>query len=385
MRKKHVIRVGIIGAGLMGRELAVASLRWPHLTSSTVAPEIVAVCDTDLPRRQWFLDNIPSIRQSVADYRELLGSSAIDAVYCAVPHYLHESLYVDIIRSGKALLGEKPFGIDQNANAHILKSLSDDSALVRCSSEFPYFPGALALGDYVLSGSVGRIVEAHAGFWHSSDWDPLKPINWKRQNETNGEYGCMGDLGLHVLHLPIRYGWEFSAVHAQLSNIVSERPDPQGRLAPCDTWDNATLHLTASWRGSRFPFTASMKRIAPGHSNTWFLNVVGTEGAVEFSTKNPKELRTLQRGSRHQAWEHADVPYASVYPTITGNIFEFGFSDAILQMWAAFLHEVGGAPPERWGCITPVETAVTHEVFTAALQSQRQGTVVTVGETPSIV
>ena len=48
----------------------------------------------------------------------------IDAIYCAVPHNLHEQFYIDIIKSGKALLGEKPFGIDKKANENILKALA---------------------------------------------------------------------------------------------------------------------------------------------------------------------------------------------------------------------------------------------------------------------
>jgi hypothetical protein len=40
----------------------------------------------------------------------------------------------------------------------------------------------------------------------------MKPINWKRQLQFNGEYGCLGDLGLHVLHIPLRYGWQPAAV-----------------------------------------------------------------------------------------------------------------------------------------------------------------------------
>ena len=40
---------------------------------------------------------------------------------------------------------------------------------------------------------------------------------------------------------------------------------------------------------------------------------------------------------------------------MTGPIFEFGFSDAILQMWAAFLAERDGALGDRLGCVTPAE------------------------------
>ena len=54
---------------------------------------------------------------------------------------------------------------------------------------------------------IGQIIEANTGFLHSSDLDPSKPINWKRMTEFNGEYGVLGDLGLHALHVPYRAGW----------------------------------------------------------------------------------------------------------------------------------------------------------------------------------
>jgi hypothetical protein len=41
-----------------------------------------------------------------------------------------------------------------------------------------------------------------------------------------------------------------------------------------------------------------------------------------------------------QAWQHIDLGYQSAYPTITGGILEFGFTDAILQMLAAFCDEL---------------------------------------------
>ena len=65
--------------------------------------------------------------------------------------------------------------------------------------------------------------------------------------------------------------------------------------------------------------------------------------------------------------------HETAFKSITGAIFEFGFSDAILQMWAAFVYElVHGQPPAKFaGCATPQETVLSHRLFTAALQSQR--------------
>ena len=58
-------------------------------------------------------------------------------------------------------------------------------------------------------------------------------------------------------------------------------------------------------------------------------------------------------------------------PTITGSIFEFGFTDAILQMWATFIQEIEGKEVE-FGCFTPEETILSHKVNTAALQSWKE-------------
>ncbi len=43
------------------------------------------------------------------------------------------------------------------------------------------------LAKYVREKKFGRIIEVEAGFWHSSDLDPNKAINWKRIIATNGE------------------------------------------------------------------------------------------------------------------------------------------------------------------------------------------------------
>jgi len=379
---KKIIRFGVIGCGLMGKEFASAAARWCHLADVDFEPRIVAVCDANPAAAQWFVDQVPSVEKTYTDYAELLANPSVEAIYCAVPHNLHERIYVDIIRAGKHLLGEKPFGIDREANAAIQAALAaHPDVIVRCSSEFPFFPGAQQIVKWVDEQRFGRIIEVEAGFWHSSDLDPTKPINWKRRVGTNGEYGCMGDLGMHVLHLPLRFGWKPSTVRALLSKIVPERPDGKGGFAPCETWDNAILACDVKTDNQQFPMLLSTKRIAPGHANTWFIRIQGTDFSAEFTTKNPKQVASLPyEAGGQQAWHLVDAPYKSAYATITGGIFEFGFSDSILQMWAAFCdeltHRSGMRQPFR--CATPEEAAGSHRVFTAALESERTGATVAV-------
>lgn len=374
---KKIIRFGVIGCGLMGKEFASAAARWCHLTNVDFEPKIVAVCDAVPAATAWFEESVPTVENAYTDYKELLADPSIDAIYCAVPHNLHEQIYVDIIQAGKHLLGEKPFGIDQKANKAIQAAIEKHpEVIVRCSSEFPFYPGAQQLIQWVEENKFGKIIEVEAGFWHSSDLDPTKAINWKRRIATNGEYGCMGDLGMHVLHLPMRFGWKPKSVRALLSRIIPERPDNKGNIVPCETWDNAILACDVDTGEQSFPMVLSTKRIAPGNANTWFIRIQGTEFSAEFTTKNPKQVASLPyTPGGVQAWHIVDAPYKSAYSTITGSIFEFGFSDSILQMWAAFCDELihGSKMQQNFSCATPEEAAGSHLVFTAALESNRTG------------
>jgi predicted dehydrogenase len=383
----RIVRFGIVGGGLMGREFASATARWVHLADIGVRPEIAVVCDVNPEILAWYERLSPRPRL-VTDYAALLADESVEAVYCAVPHYLHEELYIAALRAGKHLLGEKPFGIDLAANEAIMAELAaHPELLVRCSSEFPFFPGGQEVFRFICERRFNRVLEVRSQFLHSSDLDPEKPINWKRRAELNGEYGCLGDLGVHALHLPLRAGWTPVNVRAILSDVVRERPDGAGGWAACDTWDNAVLLCEARDGDVSFPLRIETKRIAPGETNTWVTEIDGTEGSIAFSTKLPKTLRFMDyRPGGQQAWQTLDLGSQSAYPTITGAIFEFGFSDAILQMWAAFLDElVHGREGMRqpFYCATPEEVAWTHRLFTAALRSHTEHAVVSVTATMS--
>ncbi len=382
----RTVRFGIIGCGMMGREFASAAARWLHLPEMTVRPEIVAICNRtlDAPKIDWFRQNVPTIKQVTSDYEELLGNPEVEAVYIAVPHNLHEEFYLAALEAGKHLMGEKPFGIDLKANRAIMAAVKKHpETFVRCASQFIFFPAVQRIGRMIEVGAFGQIIEVNAGFLHSSDLNPDKPINWKRTLKYNGEYGCMGDLGPHVCTVPFRAGWIPRNVRAVLSNIIHERPDGRGGTAACETWDNATLlseaHDPAS--GSVFPFNLKIERVSPGEKNNWYIEIYGTRASVRYSLKDANALELLEyasggKGNPEQAWRRIDMGHEVTYGSITSEIFQFGVSDAILQMWAAFLYELDTkrTPAKFAGCVTPAESVLWHKLFTAALESQASGT-----------
>lgn len=370
------VRVAVIGAGLMGREVASAFGRWFALVDCPVRPELVGVCDVNTAALDWFRQ-VPGVRHFETDHHTLLARDDIDVVYVAVPHHLHESLYLDVLRAGKDLLAEKPFGIDLDAARRIRDEANKLGRFVRVSSEFPFLPGVQRAIQVWRSGGLGKILSIRNSFLHSSDLDPSKPINWKRQTQFCGLAGVMNDLGLHVAHVPLRMGWKPVHLHAQLQKLYTERPDGKGGMAACDTWDNAILHCDIDLPGqSGVPLTLEMKRMSPTDTNSWEIEIIGTDAGVRFSTKQPKTLYTYTRG-KEQSWAATDLGFGTPFKTITGGIFEPGFPDILMQMWAAYLAERAGQLGDRFGCATPDEAVTHHEIWAAALRSHAERTVVT--------
>jgi len=368
------VKIGIIGGGLMGREAASAFGRWFALKDFPIRVQLTAVCDLNAQILEWYRQ-IESVTLLTTNYHELISSEEVDVVYIAVPHNLHRELYIDILRAGKDLLGEKPFGIDLEASEAIASEAVRLGRFVRCSSEMPFLPGPQRVIAEVESGRLGRIFEIRSGFLHASDMNAQKPINWKRQSQYCGEIGVMGDLGMHALHVPLRLGWKPSKVFAQLQKIITERPDGKGGTAVCDTWNNATLSTQVDINGEQVSMQLEMKRLAPGETNTWYIEIYGTEGGVRYSTKDTKAFWQFSNGAE-QWWKRTDLGFQMPFETITGGIFEAGFPDCFMQMFAAYIAEREGLLNGKFGCATPEEAVDSHRVFNAALLSQETGTFV---------
>lgn len=369
MVAKKIVKVGIIGGGLMGRELLALVGRWDALIDHPVRPQITAIADTSDAVREFFTS--AGVVESYSDYKELLASTNVDVVYIAVPHNLHEEIYIATIESGKDFLGEKPFGIDLVAAQKIATALVGKNNFVRVSSELPFYPGAQAAIREARSGNLGEIVEVRSGLLHSSDIDRKKKINWKRQRKFCGEIGVLGDLGMHAAHIPLRLGYMPTKVFALLDDIVTERDSASGESVACDTFDNAVLALRVGNSKSKreFPMFWEMKRIAPGESNTFFFSAIGMDGGVRFSTKNPAVYHTFAIRNGEQVWSEIQPGHVANWPVITGHIFEFGFPDALLQMWAAFFAEREGKLGDRFACASVEEVINSHKVFAAAMES----------------
>lgn len=100
---KEPVRIGVVGGGLMGKELLALSRRWDALVDHPVRPDVVAVADPAPKVARWWQQ--AGVATVTDDYHHLLQDPGIDVLYVAVPHDLHEQIYLDAVVAGKDFVG----------------------------------------------------------------------------------------------------------------------------------------------------------------------------------------------------------------------------------------------------------------------------------------
>ena len=148
-----MIRWGIIGAGKIAQRF-VKSLA--HVTNS----ELYAVSCRTLSKAQQFADTYHALK-AYGSYEELLQDSNVDAVYITLPHGYHYIWSIKAIKAGKAVLVEKPAGINAFEIEGIMEVLKQHPVLWMEAMKPRFTPLYQKIQKLIEEGTIGDIQEIH--------------------------------------------------------------------------------------------------------------------------------------------------------------------------------------------------------------------------------
>lgn len=130
--------------------------------------------------------------ERVADYDGALGASDVDAVYIALPNHEHTAWAARAASTGRAVLCEKPLGVDTTDTGRLLAGISADTLLWE-AFVFPFHPQTALLRSQL--DRLGRVREISSEF-HFTAPDPGN-IRW--QAGLGG--GALLDVGCYCVRL----------------------------------------------------------------------------------------------------------------------------------------------------------------------------------------
>jgi predicted dehydrogenase len=183
------IRIGIIGAGWPGRQHARA-------IRALKGVSLEALAEPDEERTSEFKETYKP-KRTCADFTDLLGDSAIDAVVICLPNHLHFPASLSALRAGKHVLCEKPPTLN-SAEMRVLQEEAGSRGLTYFfSRQFRFTPAMRCAREIIQREELGRIYFAEA-VWLRSRGIPSGVGGWFTEKKRSGG-GALIDIGVHAL------------------------------------------------------------------------------------------------------------------------------------------------------------------------------------------
>lgn len=146
-----LLRVGIAGAGLMGR--------WHARAAENAGGEIVAVADYDAKRAARLSAEFQRA-QSFGGAAEMLEKKSLDVLHICTPTETHVSVAELAAEAGISLFIEKPLAPTADETIRIYQAAAKQSAIVCPAHQFAFQSGVRQAENFVPR--VGRIIHLQA-------------------------------------------------------------------------------------------------------------------------------------------------------------------------------------------------------------------------------
>jgi predicted dehydrogenase len=187
-----VTRIGIIGCGAVTELLHLPSLL------ANKACRVTALIDRD-PRRIAAVSRIVPDAKCSDSYSSVMND--FDAAIVALPHNLHASVAVELLRAGKNVLVEKPMALSvAECDTMIAAAPAPWSLTVGQMRRFS--PSVVLAAQLLRSGVLGEIRRVDVRDGSVFAW-PVESDFQFRKNKSGG--GVLVDTGAHALDMVI--GW----------------------------------------------------------------------------------------------------------------------------------------------------------------------------------
>jgi predicted dehydrogenase len=150
---KHPVKVGIIGAGFIGRSHARA-------VKENENALLVAVADISTPAGHGVVSDYGGTFYQ--DYNKMLATENLDAVIICTPDHLHLEPTIAVAKAGKDILLEKPLASTMEDAEGILKAVSENKVRLMVGHCLRFSPQYAYVKECVGRGDIGEPVHGWA-------------------------------------------------------------------------------------------------------------------------------------------------------------------------------------------------------------------------------
>jgi len=144
---QKTVRIGVVGAGYWGKNLArnFASLE-----------SLAVICDLDEKNLAYSKKEYPGIK-TTNSFLDILSDNSLDAVVISTPAEMHYQMAKDSLLADKHVFVEKPLALNVDQGEELLGLSSDRKRILMVGHLLHYHPAVIKLKALVEEGELGKI------------------------------------------------------------------------------------------------------------------------------------------------------------------------------------------------------------------------------------
>jgi predicted dehydrogenase len=337
-----VLRVGIVGYGLMGKAHCYGYRVAPMLRALPVTPVVTVMSgrDAGAVAAAAAAYGVPEV---VTDWRELIGRDDLDVVDICTPPGTHAQIAAAAAAAGKAVLCEKPLATSYRDAAAALAAVRSAGVPNAVGFNYRRLPALALMMRMIAEGAVGD-VRLWRATWLSDEFtDPATPYDWRFDRAMGGT--TITDLGCHLIDLALSMAGPVESASAQAETFIRQRPGADGGQVPV-TVDDAASALLRFESGALGSFEVA--RAAVRRPCDFTVEVNGSAGTLLFDYARLNELWYASAdddvrlyGMRRIRAEHPSHPYAAQWWPIGQGV---GYGSSFANQAADLLAGWPGTP-----------------------------------------
>lgn len=260
------LRLGVIGCG----DITKYTLIMAKLNRKI---QIIACADSQIERAKKYAGFFKGAK-AFSDYEEMINSTELDAIYLAVPHFLHYPIMKNLLTHNLNVLCEKPITTTLEQAKEIITLAEEKNLKVGINYQYRYDKACYRMAMAARNNELG---ELHYGIcnipWYRND-GYFNKSKWHSTIEKAGG-GTLLTQGSHALDILL---WAFNDKPVKATGITRKY-----KFKDVEVEDTAIGFIELE-NGGTISITSSM---AAASEDPITIALYGSKGSIYYSSNKP--------------------------------------------------------------------------------------------------
>jgi predicted dehydrogenase len=244
-----------------------------------------------------------SYQELIEEERKRPEDERVDFISVTTPNHTHFEIAKAAVEAGFNVVCDKPMTFDLAQAEELAKAVDGSPVVFALTHNYTGYPLVRQAREMILNGDLGEIQAIRVCYiqgWLRKrlEAENQKQASWRTDPSKSGAAGCFGDIATHAYNLA-RYmtGLLPAEISCHLKTFESGRQ--------LDDYGTAIVRFANGGLG-----TVTASQISHGRENDLFIEIDGTQGALQWRQEEPNVMVVRKNGEPHKMYTRdPNAPY----------------------------------------------------------------------------